>query len=256
MKTWDENWMWDYLRDEVTAAERDAFEEALTHDATLRARLKAMQSLDESLTRIGQPVPSKQVSQRFYAWLEEQEVEKQPIKAAKRVHIGWKQLIAVAASIALVAVFAQQWLTMRRLDSIQNQLANNQQQVWMNKLKSDPSTSQRLVALNETAQLPLDREVLNALFDVAAKDPSPNVRLAGVDVLSQHLDDAQVKGFFLGLLKRETDPSVLIEIINAFGIRKDKSVIPDLENLMAREEVQKQIKGEAQMSINKINSIE
>ena len=126
----------------------------------------------------------------------------------------------------------------------------------MNKLKSDPSTSQRLVALNETAQLPLDREVLNALFDVAAKDPSPNVRLAGVDVLSQHLDDAQVQGFFLGLLKHETDPSVLIEIINAFGIRKDKSVIPDLENLMAREEVQKQIKGEAQMSINKINSIE
>lgn len=256
MKTWDENWMWDYLRGEVAAPERDAFEEALTHNAELRARLNAMQSLDETLARIAQPTPSKQVSNRFYAWLDEQESEVKPKTTAKRIRFGWKQGLAIAASIALLVVFTQQWLTMRRLENIQNQLANNQQQVWMNKLKTDPSTSQRLVALNETAQMPLDRDVLNALFDVAAKDPSPNVRLAGVDVLSQHMDDPQVKGFLVGMLKRETDPSVLIEIINAFGIRKDKSVIPDLENLMAREEVQKQIKGEAQMSINKINSIE
>ncbi|MCB0658155.1 MAG: HEAT repeat domain-containing protein, partial [Saprospiraceae bacterium] len=105
-------------------------------------------------------------------------------------------------------------------------------------------------------QNPLDQKVLDALFDVAAKDPSSNVRLASVSVLSDHLDNSRVKSFLTGLLQHETDPSVLIEIINAFGIRKDKSVVPELENFMQRDEVLNQIKGEAQMSINKINSIE
>ena len=256
MKTWDDHFLWDYLQEEVTPAERDAFEESLLIDADLRRRLEAMQTLDASLPNLPREIPGTQVSQRFYQWLDEQESPQSSTATVKRLAINWKTIMAVAAGIALIAIFAQQWWTMQRLNSLQNQLATSHEKEWIDKLKNDPSTSQRLVALNEAVQNPLDQKVLDALFDVAAKDPSPNVRLASVSVLSDHLDNSQVKSFLTGLLQHETDPSVLIEIINAFGIRKDKSVVPELENFMQRDEVLNQIKGEAQMSINKINSIE
>lgn len=133
----------------------------------------------------------------------------------------------------------------REVDSLQQQMTLS--------LLSQPSASARLqgISLTSRVQEP-DPSLIAALLDTLDNDPSVNVRLSAVDALYLFSGREDVKAALSASLARQTSPLVQIALIDLLVSLKEKQAATALKKLLADKKIIPEVQQRAQLGISKI----
>jgi len=133
----------------------------------------------------------------------------------------------------------------REIDRLQQQMTIS--------LLDQPSASARLqgIALTTRVQEP-DPSLITALLDTLDNDPSVNVRLSAVDALYLFSGREQVRSALSASLARQTSPLVQIALIDLLVSLKEKQAATALKQLLADRKILPEVQQRAQLGIGKI----
>ncbi len=133
----------------------------------------------------------------------------------------------------------------REVDSLQQQMTLS--------LLDQPSASARLqgIALTSRVQEP-EPSLIAALLDTLDSDPSVNVRLSAVDALYLFSNREQVRSALSASLARQTSPLVQIALIDLLVSLKEKQAATALKQLLADRKILPEVQQRAQLGIGKI----
>jgi hypothetical protein len=133
----------------------------------------------------------------------------------------------------------------REKDSLQQQMTLS--------LLNQPSASARLqgIALTSRVQEP-EPSLIAALLDTLDSDPSVNVRLSAVDALYLFSGREQVRSALSASLARQTSPLVQIALIDLLVSLKEKQAATALKKLLNDRKIMPEVQQRAQLGIGKI----
>ncbi|AOS43941.1 hypothetical protein Verru16b_01001 [Lacunisphaera limnophila] len=117
-------------------------------------------------------------------------------------------------------------------------------------LLQQKSTSERITTMLATMDLKSpDRRVLTDVVSALALDPSVNVRLAAVEALTDHADQAVVRQGLLAALTRETAPLVQVAIIELLADVREFDAAPLFERLSRDEATDQNVRDSARRGL-------
>lgn len=210
----------DHVDGQLTADEDAGVREHLEICGSCRAEAEAARETWSMLGSLEEPRPSEAMRERFFEMLAEHRGrETRPARgsgAGAWIERFWPARPAVQAAIALGMLVLGVWLGGRALqapgssDEIRQLRAEMES---MNRavvlsLLENRSASERLRAVSLTQNTPGDSRVTDALLQVIATDPSVNVRLAALEVLSQMAKRPEVHQKLLDAFPRQTSPTM------------------------------------------------
>lgn len=205
---------------------------------------------------MNQQLPSPKLRENFYAFLENEKTKQfsEEKGRAKRIHLRWLAGIAAGILILLTGYFIyDSTQTKGMLIQLNQELVNTKSKM-LDQLETGTSSA-RVQAVNQTYNiLKFDPEVLATLIHTFETDKSPIVRLTALEALTNYADEQTIKQLLIKNLKKEKDAAIQITMIHLLTNIKASSAVKPLEDLMKEEGVLDEVKGEAQMSIFKIDS--
>jgi hypothetical protein len=139
-----------------------------------------------------------------------------------------------------------------KIERLSREVDNLQQQMTLS-LLSQPSASARLqgISLTSRVQEP-DPSLIAALLDTLDNDPSVNVRLSTVDALYLFSSREDVKTALNASLARQTSPLVQIALIDLLVSLKEKQAATALKKLLNDKKIIPEVQQRAQLGISKI----
>jgi len=139
-----------------------------------------------------------------------------------------------------------------KLERLSQEVGNLQHQVSLS-LLNQPSASARLQGLSMTSRLQdPDPELVRTLLNVLDSDPSVNVRLSTVDALYLFADREEVRAALAASLARQTSPLVQIALIDLMVSLKEKNAAAALKKLLSEEHIVPEVRQKAESGISQI----
>ena len=246
-----------------------------------QAELTELRHLFHDLDALPAEVPPLALRDNFLAMLEEEKAKlaaaspagltaqrgsqalapaaSQPL-STKHQALSPNNWLRIAASVALVAIGTVLGLLLRGgqlaapvavapagpLPTLSTRLAAARQQ--------PASASQRLQLVSQAPALvtaPNDPAVLT-LIHTLDTDPNPNVRLAACEALVRLRADPRVGPALVEALPLQTDPNVQITLIEALVTLREKSAVPQLEQLSKQPEVLPAVRQQAESGLGQL----
>jgi anti-sigma factor RsiW len=187
-----------------------------------------------------------------------------PAPASQSASLFGSQWVRVAASVALVALGAVLGLLLRGSNPAGNTnnlasapAADPNQPTLSTRLAAarqvPASASQRLALVNQAplATEPGDPAVLT-LIHTLDTDPNPNVRLAACEALVRLRADPRVGPALVEALPLQTDPNVQITLIDALVTLREKSAVPELQQLSQQPQVLPAVRQQAASGLGQL----
>lgn len=214
----------DYLKGNLNDEEKKNIEKLLAKNEIDFIDFRAIEQLHDELDMIPVPEPTLNMSENFYAMLEK---EKQSSKISIRKTLRNKiteflneitmPRLAYACVLLIVGGFFGS--QMNTGDSEIEQLTSEMQtmrEMMMVSLLEGPSTTDRLRAVNISAQLPqVHEKAIRALLFTLNHDESVNVRVQTIEALSRWGDNPSVReGIVKSIANQESD-IVIITLADA-----------------------------------------
>ena len=167
----------------------------------------------------------------------------------------WIMRVAAAVIFVLIGYgFSELMNKNNELNEMKNQLS--QLQVLMLEQLESTSASGRLQAVSYSFQLSAaDDKTIEALIEAMIFDENMHVRTKAVEALEHFSGEQRINEALAKALNTEEEPAVQIAIISALVGIKDKSAIDHLEKLSENENVLKDVRDEARLSIFKLKEM-
>lgn len=256
MKHWTDIELLDYIDNKIEGSLAKQIASQIKSNPVLLQRIENLKSINQSIKNISQQIPSPKLSENFYTFLEEEKIKQisEPKFRTKRIHLKWIVGIAAGLLILLTGYFIYETTqTKGMLIQLNQELALTKSKM-LNQLKTG-TTSARVEAVNQTYDiLKFDPEVLETLVHTFETDKSPIVRLTALEALTNYADEQTLKQLLIENLQNEKDASIQITMIHLLTNIKASNAVQPLEELIKDDGVLDEVKGEAQMSIYKIDS--
>ena len=139
-----------------------------------------------------------------------------------------------------------------KIERLSREVDRLQQQMTLS-LLDQSSASARLqgIALTSRVQDP-DPSLITALLDTLDNDPSVNVRLSAVDALYLFSGREEVRTALSASLARQTSPLVQIALIDLLVSLKEKQAATALKKLLNDKKIMPEVQQRAQLGISRI----
>lgn len=112
------------------------------------------------------------------------------------------------------------------------------------------SAIQRLKAVGLTSELPqVDAKVYQALLNTLNRDPQVNVRLAALEALLQHAQDARVREGLVQAITQQDSPLVQIALAQAMVQLQERQAVAPLQHLLQQENLHREAKQTIETSL-------
>jgi hypothetical protein len=247
-----------YLAGELTPAEKEAFEEQLVNNASLRIELGELRSLWNGLGLVGQEQPSAALRARFYQnAISGNRGGTLPAAGWRGWRIGVPQL-AVSLSFFLLGLLVGRIDSARsasgpEITHLRGQVEGLRQTVALSLLDGDSATS-RLEGISWSNQVQRpDSELVLALLTTLNHDQNINVRLASLDALEKLAGDTAVRKALEESIPMQESPLVQIALVDALVHLRDNAVIDELRKLSSDEAANASVRQRAQWGLQKLN---
>lgn len=185
---------------------------------------RAMEQLHDELDMIQVPEPSNQMSSRFYTMLEEEKENARGsiweiIREKLSGFLNQVTMPQVAYAFLLLIVGGFIGNQMGNNDSEIQELTSEMQtmrEMMMVSMLEGPSTTDRLKAVNISAQLPsVDQKAIRALLFTLNNDESINVRVQTIEALTRWGNDPMVREGFVKSIANQNDDIVIVTLADA-----------------------------------------
>jgi hypothetical protein len=177
---------------------------------------------------------------------------------AKRRFFDWGwQGWAWSAALMVLGLGAGQWLGQRDngqrdMARLQDEVHNMRQLVTLSLLQQQ-SASERLRGVDYAFHVDQsDTQVLSALLRAVNYDPNVNVRLAAVDALRKFAASPAVRGTLDQSLAKQDSPMVQLALIDLIVDMRDKGALPSLATLERSPGTDKNVKEKAQWGLSQL----
>lgn len=244
-----------YLLGEMDPSQRTVFEQDLHSSKKLRVELEEYKKLIGTIREIEAAELPEQSSHRFNSMLDA-EIKALESKQNKVVAMrpNYFKMISIAVSFALIGLFVGYQLQNKEVTQLANiQLSEAQKNEFI-QLVGQGRTSKKIHGLELLDDVStLDEEVVSTLEDVLFNDPSTNVRLAVIDALKEHIDQEDIKAIMIRGLKYIEKPMVKIGLIQALSNTQSKQYLPNLEEALQHDDLDKAVRDELHVGIMKLS---
>ncbi|MEX0719221.1 MAG: hypothetical protein WD059_01050 [Balneolaceae bacterium] len=248
----------DYLAGNLEKKGKDEIEELLASGEIDPIDFRAMEQLHDELDTIPVPAPGKEMSQRFYAMLEEEKAAVKPSWTQNSLNY-LNTLIAdltfprLAYAFILLVIGGFIGAQFNNNNSEIEQLSaemQNMRELMMVGLLEGASATERLKAVNISSKLPsADDNAIRALLFTLNDDPSVNVRVQSIEALKRWGENEQVReGLVKSIIKQES-PVVIVELADAMIELELKNSTPEFQQLLEERELDFTVQQKLQNSI-------
>jgi hypothetical protein len=247
----------DYLMGDIDEAARREIQDHITDCASCREELESLSAIWTRLGVLSEEQPGPALRERFYSMLEAQKHDLGKEKA--RTHAARRPAFSFAFSLLflIVGLAGGYFLTSSRQDGkrlalLHQEIQDMRQTVAMS-LLSQSSPSARLEGVSWSSQVTNPTEkTLEILFRTLNSDPNTNVRLAAVDALYLFRDRPSVKNSLIQSLAKQSSPLVQVALIDLLvGIRESRAA-DALKQLLQSAKLNPEVKSHAELGLKQL----
>jgi hypothetical protein len=246
----------DYLDGKLTGVERKVLEQELTESGELREALQQLTELAANMKQATRWKPSPALQASFNAALQQ---EIYSLQQRKRL---WPSPVVyrVAAGIALAVLAggigfwaSNEWREQQEVAQLRKELRETKQ-LMLSLMNNELSASQRMmgVSVANTVAIP-DDDITRVLIEVLNTDPNTNVRLSALDALAKFYTEPRIKNALVQSLALQQEPVVQIALIQLLVHIKEKTIMPQLEEIIDNQQSIKAVKDEARTALLKLS---
>ena len=263
----------DWLTNELSPAERVAFDAHLAQCPDCQQELAVTRQLWQRMSHVPTPEPSAQVRTQFYAMLESFDADEQASRlwftgagmvAWIKRQLSPRTVVRLAYSVLLlgIGVLAGYWVQRRqgpevayqqRVDTLTAQV-QEMREMMMLSLLENPSATERLRAVSYTKDInEVDAHVIDALLMTLNNDPNVNVRLVTLEALADLAHDARVREGLVQSLTRQESPLVQVALADVMVKLQEKRSLKPLKQLLKQEGINDLVKTKLEKTIRQLS---
>lgn len=226
--------------------ESAALEQHLALCSECNSEMASLGGLWHSLADMPVPEPSPALDTRWQSTLEalvsaQQPPARQPAapKTSWLANLwprnpAWQGAIALACLVAGVLIGTNVPRQSKEIAKLHDEITNTREMVALS-LMQQQSATDRLKGVSYTDRLPtIQPDVISALTDAVAHDPSVNVRLAAIDALSKASGNSGVLQSLTQSLPRQDSPMVQAALIDYLVDARDRKAVSTIRQLAAQ----------------------
>jgi hypothetical protein len=253
-----------WINNELSEADRNAFEIHLANCAECRQELKATQAVLNLMGEMPVPQASADMPVRFQAMLEEykeSQVEKaNPVTGfIEKLKQLWsfQPGMQLAYTIILIVVGLGIGFLINRPGSVDKKemtaLATdvkNMKEMMMMALLENPSASERIRGVSYTNEIKsANKEVIDALLSTLNNDPNVNVRLVTLEALTQYSNDATVREGLVQSIVQQDSPLVQAALADVMLKLQEKRSVQSFRKLLQQKDLNHSIRSKIEQTI-------
>ncbi len=258
-----------WINNEMSDAERLAFEVHLAGCPDCVQELQAMQQVLNMAANIPVPEPSANMSIKFHAMLdaykEMQEEKKNGFSAfieklkqlftfQPRMQFAYS-LVLVMLGIGMGYVFTRE----RAVSGDKQQLAalssqvHEMKEMMMLSLLENPSASERIKGVSYTNEITAqNKDVIDALLATLNNDPNVNVRLATLEALTHFSSNPIVREGLVQSIVQQESPLVQSALADTMKKLQEKRSINSFKKLLQQKDLDESVRSKIEKTITEI----
>lgn len=259
-----------YMNNQMTDAERVAFENHLATCTECRQELQASQKVWDLMGEIPVPEPARDMQVRFNAMLDVYKAQTEERQSAMPgILQKLKQLFTlqpgfiVAYSIALVIIgvgagyFVSQksqpvTASATPVDSLRAQVHEMKEMVML-ALLQNPSASERIRGVSYTSEIKgVNKNIIEALLTTLNNDPNTNVRLMTLDALTHFANDPAVREGLVQSIVEQDSPLVQSALADAMLKLQEKRSVQPFRKLLQQKDLNNMVRVKIEETITRL----
>ena len=257
----------DYLAKSLSQEADAAIQSHLTICGVCRQELETLESVWSRLGVLEDAQPSPQVRDRFYAMLEEHQVELRSQPKRRVTFLDWVEgwwparpmwQFALGLLLLTVGVGLGRWSMEKprqdwELARLHDEVGGMRELLTLSLLQQQ-SASERLRGVSWSSQVqPPEEPVLSALLQTLNSDPNVNVRLAALDALQKGFEpSASSRGLAAGAEKQKS-PLVQITLIDWLVESKERRAVDLLTRISEQSQFQPKVRERARWGLRQLS---
>ena len=217
-------------------------------------RLRELARFDETIDRLKEPVPSKNLDRKFYDLL-----SKETSKANRFDFSSWFTLqswipkLAVTMILIVIGFIGGTVLQKNsgggEVKELAQEVSGLKEMMMISMLEKESATDRlKAVSLSEEIQGP-SKKVTEALFKTLNADPSVNVRLAALDALHHYAKSPAVREGLVRSIAQQESPLVQVALAELMVTMQEKSSVKELRKILGQKSTPKEVKQRIEESI-------
>ncbi len=217
-------------------------------------RLRELLRFDETIDKLKEPVPSKNLDQKFYDLLSKETSKSKRFDFASWFSFeSWIPKLAVTMVLMVVGFIGGTVLQKNSGGSEVKELAQEvsglKEMMMISMLEKESATDRlKAVSLSEEIQGP-SKKVTEALFKTLNADPSVNVRLAALDALQNYAKSPTVREGLVRAIAQQDSPLVQVALAELMVTLQEKSSVKELRKILGQKSTPKEVKQRIEESI-------
>lgn len=255
-----------YLNDQMTANEKEAFEKSLAGSPEALQEMNEAKDMWEMMGRLPEPQPSDALPIRFYAMLDTyKNAEADRRNILKELWAKFQQIWTVqprfqlAYSILILVTGLGVGYLVKSGSGDDQQVSNlssevkEMKQMMMLSMLENPSATERIKAVSYTNEIDaVDKKVIEALLTTLNNDTNDNVRLMTLEALVKLSEEPMVREGLVQSITRQHSPLVQSALADAMVKLQEKRAIKPLKKLLKQENLNGFVKTKIESSIHEI----
>ena len=240
----------------LTGELKEYVEKYIEHNEEARKEFGELQKLNRIMSESGEFEPDSALHAKFDKMLQE-EIEPAALKSERGKVISmpmiWTLRIAAGVAILIVGYFlGTQFNTEKdELASLREEMEATRRLVML--ALQNQSPSQRIMGVNYAEEMRQpDDQILDVLIETLNEDENINVRLAALNALNNFSSSEKVKLALIESLGKQTEPIILISLIDALVNINEIRAVEKLQDLIDDEKNIKSVQDQAQYGLFKL----
>ena len=165
----------------------------------------------------------------------------------------WQAAVAMACLVVGVMIGGRLPRQTNEIAKLHEEIANTRDMVALSLLQQQSAT-ERLRGVSYTGSMQtMDPQVLSALTDAVAHDPSVNVRLAAIDALTKASGSPLVRQSLTRSLTRQESPMVQAALIDYLVDARDRTAVGTLRQLAAQPDLNPAVVERAHFALQQLS---
>jgi len=217
-------------------------------------RLRELARFDETIDRLKEPAPSKNLDRKFYDLL-----SKETSKANRFDFSSWFTLQSwipkLAVTMVLIVIGFIGGTVLQKnsgggeVKELAQEVSGLKEMMMISMLEKESATDRlKAVSLSEEIQGP-SKKVTEALFKTLNADPSVNVRLAALDALHNYAKSPAVREGLVRSIAQQESPLVQVALAELMVTMQEKSSVKELRKILGQKSTPKEVKQRIEESI-------
>lgn len=262
----DKAYISSWINNEMTAAERTAFEQHLLTCTECRQELEATQQVWKLMGEIPTPAASADMPVQFQAMLEQYKesqtatTKPNPLRVlVDKLRQLWSlqpgmqlayTVVLIVIGIGMGLFWNTQGGNKQEIAALSSQV-HEMKEMMMLSLLENPSASERIRGVSYSSEIKTaNKEVIEALLSTLNNDQNVNVRLITLEALTQYAGDPSVREGLVQSIVQQESPLVQSALADIMLKLQEKRSVQSFKKLLQQKDLNNAIRNKIEQTIS------